>query len=73
MFGSRKADDPLLSQRHWIHEAQSGLRLAGPGSAALVSVSHPDSGIADGAVVWATAVARATGSGPVAQVVRAHP
>ena len=72
MSVGRKADDPLLSQRHWIHEAQSGLRLAGLGSAALVSLSHPDSGIADVALREA-AVARATGSGPVAQVVRAHP
>lgn len=42
MVVRRKADDPLLSRRHWIHEAQSGLRLAGRERAVLVSLSHPD-------------------------------
>ena len=72
MVGSRKADDPLLSQRHWNIRDPVRVSWAGPEWAVLVSLSHPDK--RDHLVCCAVArSAKADRLGPVAQVVRAHP
>ena len=65
--------DPLLSQRHWNTETQSGSHWRDI-RAVLVSLSHPDKrDRLASALRIAERPAYPCRLGPVAQVVRAHP